>query len=80
VAECGWDVPRPDAIAASAHATGASCGFEHQLVAGDRYRARLPWPVFAAQPPFAAFPVGGLRRLSAEHYTGQISLDAWGVR
>lgn len=40
---------------------------EYQAVTDDGHRLWLPETIFAAQPPFAAFPVGDLRRLLAEH-------------
>ena len=41
---------------------------EHQPVAGDRYRVRVPGLGIAGQPPFAALPSGDFRRVLAEHH------------
>ena len=41
---------------------------EHEPIADDRHRVRLPRLIIAAQPPLAAFPICDLGRVLAEYH------------
>jgi hypothetical protein len=41
---------------------------EYEPVTDHADRLPLPWTIFAAKPPFSAFPVCDLRRVLTEHH------------